>query len=108
MIEHGIVTPEDLVVSFTEGMLVVDEIQGIAYTADRDGVPVPGTTEELIGANAVTSAVADRGSGHPASGTRGSSVRVSLLVASSVLLIAAVTIVALTRRKAKRQSVVLR
>ncbi|WP_417392116.1 hypothetical protein [Gimesia sp.] len=38
-IEHGKVKPTDLVVPFTEGMTIVDAINGVTYVTDEDGKP---------------------------------------------------------------------
>lgn len=52
-IEFGTVTPDDVQVPFTEGMEVVDAIQGISYTVGEDGEPA-GEVKQLVGAGAAT------------------------------------------------------
>ncbi|MBN1394859.1 MAG: M48 family metalloprotease [Pirellulales bacterium] len=38
-IEHGEVEPSDLMVPFSEGMKIVDTVEGISYTSDAQGKP---------------------------------------------------------------------
>lgn len=45
-IEHGKVTTDDLLVRFTEGMEIVDALQGVTYIADARGMPA-GTVKPL-------------------------------------------------------------
>lgn len=49
--EYGKVTPDDLVVPFSEGMEIVDAIKGITYVADANGNPA-GKIEPVVGAMA--------------------------------------------------------
>ena len=48
-IEHGNVTPEDLVIEFPTGTKVLDEIEGLSYTVGEDGNPTGPLLPVLVG-----------------------------------------------------------